>query len=180
MQLWRGVLLVLVACLAIGAPATAATTAHTAPARQASATTTLERGVLAEVNALRRSRGLAPLRLSRQLSTAARTHSTAMARRGFFRHESADGSPFWQRVRRYYAAGGYGHWSVGENLLWSSPNVDARGALRMWLSSPPHRRTLLTREWREIGLSAVHVASAPGTYGGREVTILTADFGVRR
>jgi hypothetical protein len=26
----------------------------------------------------------------------------------------------------------------------------------------------------------VHTQSAPGTYGGREVTIVTADFGVRR
>ena len=31
-----------------------------------------------------------------------------------------------------------------------------------------------------IGLAAVHTHSAPGTYGGREVTIVTADFGVRR
>ena len=177
MQLWRGVLLVLVACFALAAPATAALTA---PTRQATATAALERGVLAEVNALRRSHGLVPLRLSRQLSTAAQAHSNTMARRGFFRHESADGSPFWQRVRRFYGSDGYGRWSVGENLLWSSPNVDARGAVRMWLNSPSHRRTLLTAEWREIGLGAVHVASAPGTYGGREVTILTADFGVRR
>jgi hypothetical protein len=29
-------------------------------------------------------------------------------------------------------------------------------------------------------VSAVHVATAPGTYGGREVTIVTTDFGVRR
>jgi hypothetical protein len=26
----------------------------------------------------------------------------------------------------------------------------------------------------------VHVAAAPGTFGGREVTIVTTDFGVRR
>jgi hypothetical protein len=26
----------------------------------------------------------------------------------------------------------------------------------------------------------VHVTSAPGTYAGREVTIVTTDFGVRR
>jgi hypothetical protein len=39
---------------------------------------------------------------------------------------------------------------------------------------------MLTTRWREIGLSAVHVASAPGAYGGREVTIVTTDFGVRR
>jgi hypothetical protein len=39
---------------------------------------------------------------------------------------------------------------------------------------------MLTARWREIGLSAVHVMTAPGTYGGREVTIVTTDFGVRR
>jgi uncharacterized protein YkwD len=167
----------LVASFALAAPATAALTATTRPA---TGTVALERSVLAEVNALRRSRGLVPLRLSPQLSAAAQAHSATMARHGFFRHESADGSAFWQRVRRYYRAGGYGYWSVGENLLWSSPNVDARGALRMWLNSPSHRRTLLTAEWREIGLGAVHVAAAPGAFGGREVTILTADFGVRR
>jgi hypothetical protein len=39
---------------------------------------------------------------------------------------------------------------------------------------------MLTARWRDIGLSAVHLTAAPGTYGGREVTIVTADFGVRR
>jgi hypothetical protein len=50
----------------------------------------------------------------------------------------------------------------------------------MWLNSPPHKKNLLTARWREVGLSAVHVLSAPGTFGSREVTIVTADFGVRR
>jgi uncharacterized protein YkwD len=50
----------------------------------------------------------------------------------------------------------------------------------MWMGSPEHRANLLKGEWREIGLSAVHVASAPGTFKGLEVTIVTADFGVRR
>jgi len=50
----------------------------------------------------------------------------------------------------------------------------------MWVNSPEHRKILLTGRWREVGLSAVHVATAPGAYGGREVTIVTADFGVRR
>lgn len=167
----------LVACFALAGPAAAS---QTAPTRPSAGTAALERAVLAEVNALRRSHGLAPLRLSRQLSAAAQAHSTTMARRGFFRHESPDGSSFWKRVRRYYGASGYGYWSVGENLLWSSPNVDAGRALRMWLNSPPHRKVLLTAEWREIGLGAVHVGSAPGAFGGREVTIVTADFGVRR
>jgi hypothetical protein len=50
----------------------------------------------------------------------------------------------------------------------------------MWLDSAAHRKIMLTARWREVGLSAIHVTSAPGTFGGREVTIVTADFGVRR
>jgi uncharacterized protein YkwD len=171
---WRGFVLVLAAACALAAPASAS---RTAPV---TGSATLEQAVLAEVNALRTSKGLAPLRWSQPLAAAARSHSAAMARRGFFSHTSRDGSDFWKRVQRHYGSRGYGYWSVGENLLWSSPDVDAKGALRMWLNSPPHRKTLLTKEWREIGLGAVHVSSAPGTFGGREVTIVTADFGVRR
>jgi uncharacterized protein YkwD len=47
------------------------------------------------------------------------------------------------------------------------------------MNSPPHRANLLSPRWREVGLAAVHVGRAPGVYGGREVTIVTADFGVR-
>ena len=140
----------------------------------------LEQGVLADVNAFRQDHGLASLRSSTKLAAAARAHSVDMAKRGYFSHDSANGSSFATRLARYYPVRGSRYWSVGENLLWSSPDVDATSALNMWLDSPEHRRILLTARWREIGLSAVHVASAPGTYGGREVTIVTADFGVRR
>jgi uncharacterized protein YkwD len=146
--------------------------------RSLTARNALEADVLVQINGLRRSRGLPPLRLSAALSRAADAHSAAMATRGFFAHESADGTSFWQRVARFYPRRN-GSWAVGENLLWSSPDIDAASALRMWLNSPPHRKILLTARWREVGLSAVHAASAPGVYRGREVTVLTADFGVR-
>ncbi len=148
--------------------------------RPASSLSSLEQGVLASINALRHEHGLAPLRLSPRLSAAARQHSSEMAARGYFSHDSANGSSFDRRIARYYPMGGSHYWSVGENLLWSSPDVDPGGALNMWWNSPEHRKNMLTARWREIGLSAVHVAAAPGTYGGREVTIVTTDFGVRR
>jgi uncharacterized protein YkwD len=151
-----------------------------ATARPQSSMQSLERGLLAQVNTFRRAHGLVALRPSVKLWLAARQHSGEMAVRGYFSHSSADGSHFDRRIARYYAMGNRGYWSVGENLLWSSPDVDAAGALRMWLNSPEHRANLLTARWREIGLSAVHTATAPGTFGGREVTIVTADFGVRR
>jgi uncharacterized protein YkwD len=147
--------------------------------RPATSLSTLEQGVLSDINALRKQHGLAPLRLSASLSAAARQHSSEMAARGYFSHSSANGSSFDKRIARFYPVGGSHYWSVGENLLWSSPDVDAGGALDMWWNSPEHRKNMLTARWREIGLSAVHVPSAPGTYGGREVTIVTTDFGVR-
>jgi uncharacterized protein YkwD len=147
--------------------------------RPAASLSSLEQGVLADINSLREQHGLAPLRLSTSLSAAARQHSTEMAARGYFSHDSANGSSFDKRIARYYPVGGSHYWSVGENLLWSSPDVDAGGALDMWWNSPEHRKNMLTARWREIGLSAVHVMTAPGTYGGREVTIVTTDFGVR-
>lgn len=140
----------------------------------------LESGVLASINDYRHAHGLVALRLSTSLSAAAREHSVDMATRGYFSHTSANGTTFDRRIGRFYPMGHSRYWSVGENLLWSSPDVDAAGALQMWVNSPEHRANLLTPRWREIGLSAVHTASAPGSYSGMEVTIVTADFGVRR
>jgi uncharacterized protein YkwD len=175
----RTYVLVALALAAVGlwvVASPAGATAH----RPATSLSSLERGVLADLNALRRQHGLAPLRVSARLSAAARQHSAEMAARGYFSHDSANGSSFDRRIARYYPIGGNRYWSVGENLLWSSPDVDPGGALDLWWNSPEHRKNMLTARWREIGLSAVHVLTAPGTYGGREVTIVTTDFGVRR
>jgi uncharacterized protein YkwD len=135
--------------------------------------------VVAELNAARTKHGLPLLRISAGLAAAAENHSREMAREGYFEHRSADGSAFWKRVARFYPARRFRIWSIGENLLWSSPRIDAPAALRMWMASPEHRKNLLDPRWREIGISALHLAAAPGFFSGREVTIVTADFGVR-
>jgi uncharacterized protein YkwD len=145
-----------------------------------SSTQALESGVLSDINAIRQARGLRPLVLSSGLSAAARQHSAEMAARGYFEHSSANGTSFDRRIARYYPMGSHRYWSVGENLVYSSPDLGAAEAVQMWMHSPPHRANLLSRGWREIGLSAVHVSSAPGEYEGLPVTIVTADFGLRR
>ena len=169
------------AALALMAVLAAPAGAHAERSGQAVQTdAVLATQVLTDVNRLRRSRGLVSLRFSTKLAAAATQHSQEMARLGYFSHDSANGAAFWRRLERYYGSKGRRYWSVGENLLWSSPDTDAAWALRMWMGSPEHRANLLKGEWREIGLSAVHVPSAPGAFGGHEVTIVTADFGVRR
>jgi len=179
-----GPVLLAVCALALAAPvASSAAAERSMPARataSSSALNALERGVVVEMNALRRKHGLPALRPSGALSEAAAAHSTAMARSGFFSHTSHDGTVFWKRVQRFYRPTGFDYWSVGENLLWSSPSVDARQAVQMWLDSPPHRKNMLTAAWREVGLAAVTVDAAPGVFNGLPVTIVTADFGVRR
>jgi uncharacterized protein YkwD len=171
-----GILGLVVLALALALPAAASST----PPRTTSSIDALEASVLVELNAVRAGHGLAPLRLTPSLSAAANAHSLAMAQRGFFSHSSADGTAFWKRVQRYYRSTGFGYWSVGENLLWKSPTIDAADAIRMWLESPSHRKNLLAPQWREIGLAAVRASAAPGAFEGLDVTIVTADFGVRR
>jgi uncharacterized protein YkwD len=175
----RALRLVALAIAAVGLWVAASPAGATAD-RPTIALSNLEQGVLVDLNALRKQHGLAPLRLSSRLSAAARQHTAEMAARGYFSHDSANGSSFDRRIARYYPMGRSRYWSVGENLLWSSPDVDPSGALDMWWNSPEHRKNMLTSRWREIGLSAVHVPAAPGAFGGREVTIVTTDFGVRR
>ena len=140
----------------------------------------LNHEVLAAVNRFRVVQGLVALRESAALDHSARQHSLEMGRVGYFDHPSADGTAFWKRIRHYYAAQGYSYWSVGENLLWASPNESAGGAMTLWIASPAHLKNLLAAQWREVGVSAVTVAAAPGVYHGRRVTIITTDFGVRR
>ena len=140
---------------------------------------TLELDIVARINALRTTRGLRPLRVSRRLTAAASYHTRQMGELGFFEHESVNGAAFWRRIERFYPAG-RGYWSVGENLFYESPDTSASSAIREWMQSPPHRQNVLDREWQDIGISAEHFDSAPGPFGGRSVTIVTADFGVRR
>ena len=139
----------------------------------------LELDIVGRINAQRGARGLRSLRVSRGLTAAADYHSHQMGRFGFFEHESRNGAAFWRRIERFYPSG-RGYWSVGENLFWESPETSGASAVHEWMTSPPHRADILTREWREVGVAAVHFDAAPGTYRGRSVTIVTADFGVRR
>jgi uncharacterized protein YkwD len=139
----------------------------------------LELDIVGRMNAQRGARGLRPLRVSRALTAAAAYHSHEMGAFGFFEHSSRNGAPFWRRLERFYPSGRR-YWSVGENIFWESPDTSGSSAVHEWMISPPHRQNILTGEWRDVGVSAVHFASAPGAFGGGPATIVTADFGVRR
>jgi len=160
--------------------ALAAPAAHSSKAGNRVVLSSLESGVLSQLNKIRLQHGLQPVKISARLTASAAQHSREMGADGYFAHNSHDGTAFWKRIGRWYGSQGYGYWSVGENLLWSSPGVDPKAALQLWMNSPEHRANILNGRWREIGVSAVHLDAAPGTYKGLPVTIVTTDFGVRR
>jgi uncharacterized protein YkwD len=163
--------LLLLACLSalvVAAPSGGATGARP-PAVDAA----LAAGILKQINLVRATNGLAPLTINAKLTAAAKQHSKEMILRGYFSHNSNDGSSYQKRINRYYKG------KVGENLLWSSPTVGAARALTMWMATPLHKAAILDRNWRAIGIGALHTSKAGGYYKGRPVTVVTTDFGLR-
>lgn len=144
----------------------------------ATADRSLTGGVVSAINAARTASDVKELNVSRALARAARKHALSMAALGYFSHSSANGSSYERRIAAYYGNEGR-NWAVGEILAWATGNVTPQRVLAMWLSSAPHHRQLLSSQWRDIGVSAVRVADAPGVYGGRTVTIVVVDFGRR-
>ena len=102
--LWTAVLAAALVA-AVAAPSAPASTHH-----RAVALTSLERGVLADINAFRAANHLGPLRVSASLTEAARRHSQQMEADGYFAHNSFDGTAFWKRIKAFYPSGGYGFW----------------------------------------------------------------------
>jgi uncharacterized protein YkwD len=170
-----------VLCLVLPALAISARSVAAAPvsAQRVVNAVRLDRGILDDLNAVRASHGLRKLRLNDSLSAAASEHSLDMIENGYFDHASPT-LPLGRRVLRYYPRGRHHVWRIGENLLWSSPSVRAGTVISMWLQSPEHAANVLAPAWRDVGISAMHATHAGGLYGGREVTVITVDFGVRR
>jgi uncharacterized protein YkwD len=139
----------------------------------------LNHQIAVAINSFRRAHGLVPLRISAQLNASARQHSQEMAAKGYFDHDSANGTVWWQRIQHYYPYRGYTYWTVGENLLFASPDIGADAAMKLWIASPEHLANLMNPAWRNLGVSAVHAPDAGGVYGGNPVTIITTDFGAR-
>ena len=159
------------------------TQSQSAPAKQFSVTAApdLAQALVTEVNRTRRAHRLRPLAISAGLAKAATAHAQVLAAAGQFTHAwPTTGQLFGSWIRGFYPARGYRAWRVGENLLWASPGFTPANAVQQWLDSPAHRRVLLTPSWRELGIGVVSATGAPGAYGGRDVQIAAAEFGLRK
>lgn len=123
-----------------------------------------EYSLLNAINRARARNGRGPLRIAAPLQRAARSHSNAMLRTGDFSH-----GDWYRRLRRYGARSR----TLGENIAWGAGADGTAAALvRMWLASPSHRATMLSRSFRYVG-----VGVATGTFSGfGGASVATADF----
>lgn len=131
------------------------------------------------INAERTGRGLTALAADTQLTAAAQSYSGAMVRDRFFDHVAPDGSTLLTRIEgatRYLA--GARSYSLGENLAWGSGlRATPRQTVAGWMASPGHRRNILDRSFRQIGIGVV--TGAPGDAGTQPAATYTTEFGRR-
>jgi uncharacterized protein YkwD len=138
----------------------------------------LARAAVCLINARRARRGLPRLRINRRLSRAAKWHTHDMVRRHYFGHVSHRGRDVVDRLRGARYLGGRFSWAVGENLAWGSGSRGTpRRIVRALMSSPGHRRNMLDRRYREIGIGVI--ARSPVRTDLPAATYTTT-FGVRR
>jgi len=125
-------------------------------------------------NSERRDRKINALCVHPDLQRAARAHSKDMIRHDYFSHNTKGrGESACERIKRY----GYPYSLCGENIAYGSGLYgEPDNIMDPWMKSDGHRRNILNGKFREVG-----IGTHTGTYKGTQnVTMYTADFGVRR
>jgi len=118
-------------------------------AAQSNTVAQMEDQVWQQINQQRQHHGLPPLRLNRQLSLVARSHSQQMANQNFYGHVDPQGRNHRGRVE----ASGMNAYLIGENLMKCIRANDPAGlSVQSWMRSPAHRKNILLSEMQETGV----------------------------
>ncbi len=101
------------------------------------------------VNAYRKEKGLKPLKLNIELSSAAKAHSKDLAKWDRISHYGSDGSNPWDRVKR----SGYNARLAAENVGTGQSNIEE--VFKGWKDSPGHNKNLLLADAEHMGIALV-------------------------
>jgi uncharacterized protein YkwD len=125
----------------------------------------VRRATLCLLNRERARHGLRRLRLHRSLGHAARKYARLMVAKRFFSHVSPAGSTMARRVKRTNYLRDTRGWSLGENLAWGSgSSATPARIVTAWMRSAGHRRNILDRAFREIGIGVALGAPVGGSW----------------
>jgi uncharacterized protein YkwD len=110
-------------------------------------------------NAYRAQQGKAPLNPSNEFLIPARAHAVDMMLHNFLGHKASTGHDFDSRMR-VFVDDITRYPNMAENAARDSQNtpVDkakARRVLQQWIDSPPHHKTLISRDYAFISTAVV-------------------------
>lgn len=125
--------------------------------------------VIRQTNQERAERKIAVLEGNRLLNTIARKRLDDMLEKGYFAHTSPSG----EGVTDIAGSLKYDYSRIGENLARGN-FTNAEDLVGFWLKSPQHRKNLLSRDYKDIG-----VAVARERIGGRNFWHAVQVFGSR-
>jgi uncharacterized protein YkwD len=101
------------------------------------------------INAYRKEKGLKPLKLSPELTEAAKAHARDLAKWDRISHYGSDGSNPWDRVKRT----GYKARLTAENV--GTGQIDFNEVMKGWKESPGHNKNLLMTDADHMGVALV-------------------------
>lgn len=112
---------------------------------------------------------LSKLNVNPVLQKVAQAKANDMAAKGYFAHNSPEGKTPWY----WFKQQGYDYEFAGENLAINF--ADSADANNAWMNSPTHRANILNEKFTEVG-----IATAKGTYKGKETIFVAQVFGTPR
>jgi uncharacterized protein YkwD len=176
-------------CSAIGllgggaAPASAMTCENTNTPAADQALEDFDASVFCLINRQRSSYGRSLLRPNGLLHRAASDYAASMEIGRFFSHYGdfvghPIGATPISRLRQIGYIRRHNVWMVGENLHWTTAENSTPGdVVEPWMNSPEHRKYLLKRRFRDLGVAAIRgIPSDPSRIDG--VTV-ASEYGYR-
>ena len=134
---------------------------RTAAGAEPSDLTSLEADLLAQVNRVRSDHHLVPLVRRSDLDRVALAHSSDMAQRGYFSHQSPEGANAVDRLQHH---GVSDMRLAAENLGKTTQSDPSTQIVRSWLQSPDHRSNLLAPALNFTGIGIARGAGGSLIY----------------
>lgn len=134
-----------------------------------------ERSIICLTNYARHKKGLRRYKVRRSLNRSAKRKAADIVRCNQFSHQACG-----RKFTFWFARSGYSRtrrWGVAENIAWGGGRYgNSRRIFRAWMRSRGHRRAILSRTYRDLG-----VAVKPGRVRGfRNARVWVQHFGLRR
>jgi len=139
----------------------------------------VDAATLCLVNRERAVYGLRALRANRELGGVAATQVGSMVHRDYFADVGPSGrTPLSLVSVTHYRAHAAGV-AVGQNIAWGTGSYTTPAHIvREWMASPPHRKIMLSGEYRDAGVASTSAVPAVLDTRGHGATYVI-EFGAR-